>query len=91
MKIYASQTSVLFFLLSVMCCNVAYARPVREKILIDANWHFAFGHPFDATKDFNHGTLTFHISPKPVMAMAPQQKYLMIAPGGYLICHTTGR
>ena len=59
MKIYSSQISVLFFLLSVMCCSVVYAQPVREKILIDANWHFAFGHPFDATKDFNHGTAYF--------------------------------
>jgi beta-galactosidase len=29
---------------------------VREHILIDFGWLFAFGHPFDAAKDFNNGT-----------------------------------
>ncbi len=28
----------------------------REHILMDAGWLFAFGHPFDAAKDFNNGT-----------------------------------
>jgi beta-galactosidase len=28
----------------------------REKILIDDAWHFAFGHPSDVAKDYNHAT-----------------------------------
>ena len=28
----------------------------REHISIDKNWQFAFGHPFDASKDYNTGT-----------------------------------
>ncbi|MDQ5930093.1 MAG: beta-galactosidase, partial [Bacteroidota bacterium] len=31
-------------------------KQVREHISIDQNWQFAFGHPFDASKDFNTGT-----------------------------------
>jgi beta-galactosidase len=34
------------------------ARP-RERLLMDANWRFAFGHPSDTKKDFNHGTSYF--------------------------------
>ncbi len=33
------------------------ARPaVRERLRMDEGWRFAFGHPFDAPKDFNTGT-----------------------------------
>lgn len=28
----------------------------REHLLMDADWRFAFGHPFDTKKDFNTGT-----------------------------------
>jgi beta-galactosidase len=28
----------------------------REHLLLDSDWLFAFGHPFDAAKDFNNGT-----------------------------------
>jgi beta-galactosidase len=28
----------------------------RERILLDADWRFAFGHPFDTSRDFDHGT-----------------------------------
>ena len=28
----------------------------RERILMDSAWLFAFGHPYDASKDFNTGT-----------------------------------
>lgn len=28
----------------------------RERANFDADWRFAFGHPFDPAKDFNHGT-----------------------------------
>ena len=29
---------------------------VREKLLMDFNWKFAYGHPYDASKDFGFGT-----------------------------------
>ena len=29
---------------------------VRERLLMDSGWHFAFGHPSDAQKDFSTGT-----------------------------------
>lgn len=28
----------------------------RERLLMDADWRFAFGHPYDTKKDFNTGT-----------------------------------
>ena len=31
----------------------------RERLLMDFGWRFAFGHPFDAAKDFGHGTAYF--------------------------------
>jgi beta-galactosidase len=30
--------------------------PARERLLMDANWRFAFGHPSDPSKDFEYGT-----------------------------------
>jgi beta-galactosidase len=32
------------------------AQAGRERLLIDSGWRFAFGHPSDARKDFNHAT-----------------------------------
>lgn len=32
---------------------------VREHLLMDFDWRFAFGHPYDTKKDFNHGTAYF--------------------------------
>ena len=29
---------------------------LRERLLMDFNWKFAYGHPYNAEKDFNHGT-----------------------------------
>ncbi len=31
----------------------------REHLLMDTGWRFAFGHPFDPQKDFDHGTAYF--------------------------------
>lgn len=30
--------------------------PVREHLLMDWNWRFAYGHPFDVKQDYNHAT-----------------------------------
>lgn len=32
---------------------------VREKLLMDFNWRFAFGHPYNTDKDFTNGTSYF--------------------------------
>jgi beta-galactosidase len=38
--------------------NVESSNP-REKLLMNFNWRFAFGHAYDAKKDFNNGTSYF--------------------------------
>ncbi len=40
-------------------CFYAQTLPVRENILIDQDWKFAFGHPSDTQKDFNHAIAYF--------------------------------
>jgi beta-galactosidase len=36
--------------------KTAAALPVRERLLMDSGWRFAFGHPTEVQKDFNTGT-----------------------------------
>ncbi|MBK0369097.1 beta-galactosidase GalA [Flavobacterium agrisoli] len=53
-----------FSILSFLIISFFYTIPAqcqnhRERINIDKNWRFAFGHPFDAQKDFNTGTAYF--------------------------------
>jgi len=43
-------------LVVVLCAASLAAAPARERLNFDAGWRFAFGHPSDAAKDFNHGT-----------------------------------
>src|SRR4030065_2835650 len=38
---------------------VADITKVWEHYLMDFGWRFALGHPFDAQKDFDHGTAYF--------------------------------
>ncbi len=47
---------ILPVLFAVLCATSLTAAPARERLNFDASWRFAFGHPSDATKDFNHGT-----------------------------------
>lgn len=44
------QTAVVF------SQNNATATNPREHLLMDFNWRFAFGHPYDTKKDFDNGT-----------------------------------
>src|SRR3989304_1751875 len=37
----------------------AAAQAGRERLLMDFGWRFAFGHPYDTQKDFNHATVYF--------------------------------
>src|SRR3954454_11811517 len=49
--------SIAFVLLgSIFLQAQDVATNKREKLLMDFGWRFAFGHPFDAKKDFNNGT-----------------------------------
>jgi beta-galactosidase len=55
-----SRFALLAILLLRMCLPV-YAQPTNtsngcERLLMDFGWRFAFGHPFETNKDFNHGT-----------------------------------
>ena len=53
----------------------AAADPVRalprERLLMDAGWRFAFGHPFDKARDFFHGTGKFSYVTKAGYADGP--------------------
>ena len=52
----AKRTFILFLSLLITAFSQAQ---VREHLLMDANWRFAFGHPYDTKKDFNNGTSYF--------------------------------
>ncbi len=47
--------TMVFFLTLAGGLAAAPAGP-RERLLLDAGWRFAFGHPSDPAKDFNHAT-----------------------------------
>jgi beta-galactosidase len=53
----------VLFTLFYLYTPIAYAQSVgsspREHSSFDIGWSFAFGHPSDATKDFNHGAEYF--------------------------------
>ncbi|HEX8014739.1 MAG TPA: beta-galactosidase GalA, partial [Flavobacterium sp.] len=44
------------FIFLISFCISAQNKAEREKILIDKDWRFSFGHLYDAQKDFNHAT-----------------------------------
>jgi beta-galactosidase len=46
--------SLVFVLL--ITAGLADETPVRERLRMDAGWRFAFGHPFDTARDFDHAT-----------------------------------
>ena len=43
-------------LLTLAAAAATTPAPPRERVALDAGWHFAFGHPSDPTKDFHHAT-----------------------------------
>ncbi|HEX8328942.1 MAG TPA: beta-galactosidase GalA [Hymenobacter sp.] len=52
----------LFYLLAVCLLlgrGAAAQAPGRERLLMDFDWRFAYGHAFDPQLDFNHGTGSF--------------------------------
>ena len=52
---YLLVASALFCFLAATAQNKTGISP-REHLQIDKDWRFAFGHPYDAGKDFNNGT-----------------------------------
>ena len=59
MIIFKENVRVLLLLFFITYGSLAQNKHLREQTLIDAGWHFAYGHPFDTEKDFNHGTAYF--------------------------------
>ncbi len=47
---------------------------IRERSLMDQDWRFAYGHSFDAGKDFNHGTGYFSYMTKTGYGDGPASK-----------------
>lgn len=47
---------VLLFLALLTTAGLADEAPVRARLLMDAGWRFAFGHPSDPARDFDHAT-----------------------------------
>jgi len=52
---------LLFLLFSLLLSKAAFSQngyqlSPREHLLMDFDWRFAFGHPYDTEKDFNNGT-----------------------------------
>ena len=50
---------IIFSLFACLVLNSIAANSPRERLLMDADWKFAYGHPYDASKDFNHGIAYF--------------------------------
>mgnify|MGYP000903330047 CR=1 FL=1 len=58
------KAGIAFFSISLMLLvNMTQAQQTltgtRERVNIDTGWRFAFGHPNDVSKDFQHGTSYF--------------------------------
>jgi len=49
-------TNLIFFVFLIHNFSFAQEKQASDLILIDNGWHFAFGHPYDTEKDFNHAT-----------------------------------
>jgi len=47
---------------------------VRERLLMDFGWRFAYGHPYDTEKDFNHGVGYFSYLTKTGYGDGPASK-----------------
>lgn len=47
---------LLFFFIYPALVFPQFTSNIREHITIDQDWRFAFGHPFETSKDFNTGT-----------------------------------
>lgn len=48
--------TISLYILTGLVLNAQISSVKREKLLMDFSWKFAYGHPFDIKKDFNHAT-----------------------------------
>ena len=55
-----TSTRILYAVMAFMMTICANAQSVREKILLDEGWRFAFGNASDPAKDFGCGTEYFN-------------------------------
>jgi len=62
--------------------KITAAPVVRERLLMDSGWRFAFGHPTDVKKDFGTGTGYFSYLTRLAMATARRRPISMTVPGG---------
>lgn len=62
--------------LALGCAAAPAAEPAagRERLKMDAGWRFAFGHPFDVSKDFRHATSYFSFFAKAGFGDGPAAK-----------------
>lgn len=51
---------IFLFICCCCMCFAVFSQSVRERILLDANWQFAFGNASDPVKDFGCGTEYFN-------------------------------
>lgn len=49
----------VLLLIQFMACLSVSAQQIRESILLNNGWKFAYGHAGDMKKDFTHGTEYF--------------------------------
>src|SRR5687767_13219273 len=66
--------SSLSFLLSILLSFNLLAQQPREKLVMDKNWSFSFGHPSDRDKDFGYGKATFSSYAKAAFADGPASR-----------------
>jgi len=59
MNYYKSLFSLTLFSLSVLFTFSQQSQVQRERLPMDHDWRFAFGHPYDVQKDFGTGTAYF--------------------------------
>jgi beta-galactosidase len=52
---------LMFGLVVFLFTTAGWAGPdgIRERLLMDTGWRFAFGHPFEPARDFDHATAYF--------------------------------
>ncbi len=70
--------------------NLSANNSLREHLLMDFGWKFAFGHAFDPKKDFNNGTGYFSYYTKTGYGDGLLLKISMTGRGGYSIFLTIG-
>ncbi len=60
-RVFRALSSMLIIFL--LCLKASFAQQAdatgRQRLLMDQGWKFSFGHPYDTSRDFDHGTSYF--------------------------------